>query len=216
MDKFLIKGSAKLRGQISVSGSKNSALPILIASLLTDEECIIKNVPHLKDIENTISILQYLGKKVEHKKDTVKIKKNSHHKTDIPYDLVKKMRASFLAAGPLLARYKKTKISLPGGCAIGIRPVDIHLKGFEKLGAKIKNKGGDILISAKKLKPKKIILSFPSVGASQNLLMCASLIEGKTIFENLAREPEVEDLIKCLIKMGADIYHEKIKLLSTA
>ena len=213
MDKFTIQGNTKLTGQIKVSGSKNSALPIIISSLLTDEKCVIKNVPNLHDISSTIDILQYLGKKVEFKNNTITITKNGCCKTDIPYELVKKMRASFLSAGPLLARYKHATISLPGGCAIGIRPVDIHLKGFSKLGAKIKQKGGDILISAKKLKPAKIILGFPSVGASQNLLMCASLVEGKTILENIAREPEVDDLINCLNGMGAKISYQANKVI---
>ncbi len=213
MDRFIIQGHAKLKGQIKVSGSKNAVLPILISSLLTDDKCVVKNVPNLHDIQSTIDILKYLGKKVDFKNNVVTITKNGCCKTDIPYDLVKKMRASFLCAGPLLARYNHAEISLPGGCAIGIRPVDIHLKGFTKLGAKIKQKGGDILISTKKLKPAKIILSFPSVGASQNLLMCAVLVEGKTILENIAREPEVDDLIKCLNNMGARISYEANKVI---
>ena len=205
MDKFIIKGGRKLKGSVEISGSKNAALPILMATLLTDEDCIINRVPDLRDIRTTIKILEELGKKVSYDNGTLIIKAKRKLKTFVSYDLVKQMRASFWVAGPLLARFKRTQVPLPGGCAIGLRPVDIHLKGFEKLGAKISMDKGNIIIKTRKLNPAKIILSFPSVGATQNLMMCASLIPGKTIIENAAREPEVQDLITALNSMGANI-----------
>ncbi|MBO4707915.1 MAG: UDP-N-acetylglucosamine 1-carboxyvinyltransferase [Elusimicrobiaceae bacterium] len=205
MDQFIINGGRKLKGTVEIGGSKNAALPILIATLLTDEKCVIKRVPKLRDINTTIKILEALGKKVTFENGTCTITKQTALKMKLPYDLVKQMRASFWVAGPLLARKKHAEIALPGGCAIGVRPVDIHLKGFKKLGAKVILNEGNIVLKAKKLAPTKIILSFPSVGATQNLLMCASLIKGKTIFENIAREPEVFDLINALKTMGAKI-----------
>ena len=205
MDKFIIHGGHKLKGTVEIGGSKHAALPILISTLLTDEPCIINRVPDLRDIRTTIKILQELGKKVEYDCGTLTVKAGRKLKTEVPYDLVKQMRASFWVAGPLLARFKKATIPLPGGCAIGVRPVDIHLKGFEKMGAKVLVQNGNVILKARKLNPAKIILSFPSVGATQNLLMCACLIKGKTVLENVAREPEVSDLIKALKSMGADI-----------
>lgn len=205
MDKFIINGGRKLKGSVEISGSKNAALPILMATLLTDEDCVINRVPNLRDIRTTIKILEELGKKVSYDNGTLVVKAKRKLKTSVSYDLVKQMRASFWVAGPLLARFKKTQVPLPGGCAIGLRPVDIHLKGFEKLGAKISMDKGNIIIKTRKLNPAKIILSFPSVGATQNLMMCASLIPGKTIIENAAREPEVQDLITALNSMGASI-----------
>ena len=205
MDQFIINGGRKLKGTVEIGGSKNAALPILIATLLTDEPCVIKRVPKLRDINTTIKILEALGKKVIFENGTCTITKQTALKFKLPYDLVKQMRASFWVAGPLLARKKHAEIALPGGCAIGVRPVDIHLKGFKKLGAKVILNEGNIVLKARKLMPAKIILSFPSVGATQNLLMCATLIKGKTVFENIAREPEVFDLINALKTMGANI-----------
>ena len=205
MYRFLIEGGKKLHGTVRVSGSKNAALPILVATLLTDEPCTIHRVPNLRDVRTTLKILEYLGKKVTYQNNTVTIEANGPLKNDLPYELVKQMRASFWVAGPLLARFKKAQIPLPGGCAIGVRPVDIHLKGFEKLGATCQTKAGDVLIRADKLNAAKIVLRFPSVGATQNLLMCACLIAGETILENVAKEPEIDDVISFLNDMGADI-----------
>ena len=205
MDRFLIQGGKKLHGTVHVSGSKNAALPILVATLLTDEPCIIRRVPNLRDVRTTLKILEYLGKKVSYQNNVVTIEANGPLKNDLPYELVKQMRASFWVAGPLLARFKQAQIPLPGGCAIGVRPVDIHLKGFEKLGATCETKAGDVLIQASKLNAAKIVLRFPSVGATQNLLMCACLIAGETVLENVAKEPEIDDVIDFLNKMGADI-----------
>jgi len=205
MDRFLIEGGKKLHGTVRVSGSKNAALPILVATLLTDEPCVIHRVPNLRDVRTTLKILEYLGKKVSYQNNTATIEANGQLKNDLPYELVKQMRASFWVAGPLLTRFKKAQIPLPGGCAIGVRPVDIHLKGFEKLGATCETKAGDVLIRADKLNAAKIVLRFPSVGATQNLLMCACLIAGETVLENVAKEPEIDDVILFLNNMGADI-----------
>lgn len=205
MDRFLITGGKKLRGTVPVSGSKNAALPILVATLLTDEKCILHRVPNLRDVRTTLKILEYLGKKITYQNNTVTVEANGPLKKDLPYELVKQMRASFWVAGPLLARFKQADIPLPGGCAIGVRPVDIHLKGFEQLGATCQVESGNVLISAAELRPAQIILRFPSVGATQNLLMCACLIPGETILENTAKEPEVDDVILFLNKMGAHI-----------
>ena len=206
MDRFKIQGGTKLQGSVEISGSKNAALPILVATLLTDEPCMLHRVPNLRDVRTTLKILEYLGKKVEYQNNTVTITANGPLKNNLPYELVKQMRASFWVAGPLLTRFKKAEIPLPGGCAIGVRPVDIHLKGFERLGATCETKAGNVIIEAKKLTPAKIVLRFPSVGATQNLLMCACLIPGETVLENVAKEPEVDDVIAFLNKMGAAIY----------
>jgi UDP-N-acetylglucosamine 1-carboxyvinyltransferase len=205
VDKFIIKGGRKLKGAIEISGSKNAALPVLMCTLLTDEPCIINRVPDLRDVRTTIKILEELGKKVDYDGGTAVIRHKRRLGTKVSYDLVKQMRASFWVAGPLLARFRRAQIPLPGGCAIGVRPVDIHLKGFEKLGAKCATERGNIVIKAKKLNAAKIILSFPSVGATLNLIMCAALIKGATVLENAAREPEVDDVIKALQSMGANI-----------
>lgn len=205
MDRFLIRGGKKLHGTVQVSGSKNAALPILVATLLTDEPCVLHRVPNLRDVRTTLKILEYLGKKVTYQNNTVTLEPNGQLKNNLPYELVKQMRASFWVAGPLLARFKQAEIPLPGGCAIGVRPVDIHLKGFEKLGATCETKSGNVLIRAEQLVPAKIVLRFPSVGATQNLLMCACLIAGETVLENVAKEPEIDDVVAFLNKMGADI-----------
>ncbi len=205
MDRFIIRGGKKLNGSVHTSGSKNAALPILVATLLTDEPCVLHRVPNLRDVRTTLKILEYLGKKIEYRDNTVTVTADGVLKNNLPYELVKQMRASFWVAGPLLARFKVAEIPLPGGCAIGVRPVDIHLKGFEKLGAECEMKAGNVILRAKELVPAKIVLRFPSVRATQNLLMCACLIPGETVLENVAKEPEVDDLIVFLNKMGADI-----------
>lgn len=205
MDRFIIRGGKKLNGTVRASGSKNAALPILVATLLTDEPCVLHRVPDLRDVRTTLKILEYLGKKVTYENGTVTISADGQLKNSLPYELVKQMRASFWVAGPLLARFLEAEIPLPGGCAIGVRPVDIHLKGFEKLGATCETKAGNVILRAQELVPAKIVLRFPSVGATQNLLMCACLIEGETLLENVAKEPEIDDVIDFLNKMGADI-----------
>ncbi|MFH0948107.1 MAG: UDP-N-acetylglucosamine 1-carboxyvinyltransferase [Elusimicrobiota bacterium] len=205
MDKIIINGGKKLYGEVEISGSKNAALPILIATLLTDEKCIIKNVPLLEDINTSIALLKHLGKKIRREKNEITILSNGVTRTDAPYQLVSKMRASILVAGPLLSRFKKAEISLPGGCAIGLRPINIHIDGLTKLGARYSIFHGKVKIIAKKLKGSKIVLDFPSVGATENLLMASVLIDGETVIENCATEPEITDLANFLINIGAKI-----------
>jgi len=200
-----INGGIPLRGEVLVSGSKNSALPCLFATLLTSETSLIDNVPQLDDINTTCSLLTVLGKKVTQVGHQIKIEEDEELKTNAPYDLVRRMRASILVLGPLLARYGKAQASLPGGCAIGNRPINIHIEGLMQLGAQSKLAEGIILLSSKGLKGKKITLSFPSVGATENLLMASSLSRGKTILKNCAKEPEIVDLADCLKFMGAKI-----------
>jgi UDP-N-acetylglucosamine 1-carboxyvinyltransferase len=207
MDKLVIEGGKPLNGTIKVSGAKNAALPILIATLLTDEPCVIENVPStLRDLRTTFRLLESLGKKVVVEGSTVRVLSTGSLKTQAPYEIVKQMRASVLAAGPLLARFGLVRVPIPGGCAIGLRPIDIHLKGFEAMGARRIADQGDIIMSAPKLNPVTIKLRFPSVGATQNLMMAASAIEGKTIIKNAAREPEMEDLGKFLQSLGATVH----------
>ncbi len=205
MDNFIIRGGKPLSGQTVISGSKNAALPILAATLLTREKCEIKNVPELMDIKSTFELLNYLGKNCFYGYGNFVAEEHTQLKLHAPYELVRKMRASVLAAGPLLARFKKARFSLPGGCSIGMRPIDIHLEGFKKLGAQVSYEKGDVILSAKKLKPGRVKFRFPSVGATENLMMCAALIEGTTVLENCAREPEIEDLAAALSKMGAAV-----------
>ncbi len=207
MDYFIIKGGKKLSGEINISGSKNAALPILFATLLTDEDVKLENVPGLADIKTSAALLELGGKKIDFKKSTCLIRQTKKQNlSEIPYDLVRKMRASILMAGPLLARRGHVKISLPGGCAIGVRPIDIHLAGFKQLGAEIILEAGYVYLKAKNgLKGSNVSLKFPSVGATENLIMAAVLAKGITIIENAAREPEISDLCFFLNEMGAEI-----------
>lgn len=205
MDRFLIEGGHALQGTVKAGGSKNACLPILVASLLTDDSFVLHRVPNLRDVRTTLKILTALGKKVSFSDGTVRITADGNLKNSLPYELVKQMRASFWVAGPLLARFREAVIPLPGGCALGARPVDIHLKGFERLGAVCQNESGNVILSAKKLEPAKITLRFPSVGATQNLMMCAALIPGETVLENVAKEPEIDDVAAVLNKMGAEV-----------
>ncbi|MEN3190360.1 MAG: UDP-N-acetylglucosamine 1-carboxyvinyltransferase [Atribacterota bacterium] len=206
-EKFIITGGKRLEGSIEIAGAKNSALSIMAATLLTKEVCILRNVPRLTDVDTMAEVIRTLGVKVEWKGDnnTLYIDSDNFNNYEAPYDLVKKMRASFLVMGPLLARLKKAKISLPGGCSIGARPVDFHIKGFEALGAKVEVEKGYIEAEVNKLKGDDIYLDFPSLGATENIMMAASLAEGITKIENAAKDPEVVELGNCLIKMGAKI-----------
>jgi len=206
MDRLVIEGGRRLEGSIPVSGSKNAALPILIATLLTDELCVIENCPTgLRDIRTTVRLLESLGKKVTVDGSTVRVESTGSLKTQAPYDIVKQMRASVLAAGPLLARFGLVRVPIPGGCAIGLRPIDIHLKGFESMGARRIADQGDIIMSAARLNAVPLKLRFPSVGATQNLMMAAAVIPGRTTLKNAAREPEIEDLGNFLIQLGAKV-----------
>ena len=210
MDKLKINGQRSLYGDVHISGAKNAALPILIASLLTKEELNLKNVPNLFDIKTTEKLLTVMGVEIVKTNSLMKLIAKEIKDFNAPYDLVKTMRASILVLGPLLARFGSAKVSLPGGCAIGSRPVDIHIKGLEAMGAKIKIENGDIVASSHNLPEHKLVgaqinMSQVTVTGTENLMMAASLAKGKTILKNSAREPEVIDLGNCLIKMGADI-----------
>lgn len=198
--------SPPLRGNVRISGAKNSALPILAASLLGTEDIILEDVPQLKDVEVMCEVLSSLGAKVEFlDKGVIKINSKNVNSYETPYELMSKMRASFLVMGPLLTRLGKTKTSLPGGCAIGTRPIDLHLKGFRALGAEIDVDHGYIGAYADKLVGDRIYLDFPSVGATENIMMAAVMAEGETIIDNAAMEPEIVDLANFLNKLGAQI-----------
>ncbi|MDR3275227.1 MAG: UDP-N-acetylglucosamine 1-carboxyvinyltransferase [Endomicrobium sp.] len=209
MDKIIICGGNKLKGEVTISGAKNSALPILFSTLLTDEPVTITNVPPLADINTTVSFLNFIGKTVVKKGNTITARtldKHKQYKHTAPYDLVRKIRASVLIMGPLLARLKRVDMSLPGGCAIGARPIDIHLNAFKKLGAEISVEGGYVKTFTKdRLQGAVINFRFPSVGATENILLAAVLAKGKTTINNAAREPEIGDLANVLNKMGGKI-----------
>ncbi len=207
MDQLKIRGGNQLNGEIKVGGAKNAALPILFASLLTDEPVFFHRVPQLKDVEFTLKVLEHLGVSCEFisQENKVRISSKSIQHFDAPYDLVRKMRASVLALGPLLARHGHAKVSLPGGCAIGARPIDLHLKGLKAMGAQIELQEGYVNARSKRLNGVRFRLNFPSVGATENLIMAASLAKGETRLENCAQEPEITNLAECLISMGAEI-----------
>ncbi len=206
MDKIVINGGHKLAGMVEISGSKNASLPIMAGALLTDEKVIIKNVPEIRDVITMSRVLTTLGTKLEIKNNEIAIDASNINCLEAPYELVKTMRASFLVLGPLVARFGEAMVSMPGGCAIGHRPVDIHLKGLEALGAKIEVGHGYIkAYSSGTLRGSKIWFDFPSVGATENTMMAAALASGKTIIENAACEPEIVDLANFLISMGAKI-----------
>ena len=208
MQKLTIVGGKKLNGSINISGSKNATLPILAASILSKNKIIIQNIPLVKDVETMIDLLSLLGSKVKltKKKKKIEILNNNKLSTFVPYKLVKTMRAGVLVLGPLLARYNKAKVSLPGGCAIGSRPVDLHLGALKKMGVNFKIKNGYInAISKNGLIGNKITFPKISVGATENAMMAACLAKGKTILNNCACEPEIKDLGRFLIKMGCKI-----------
>ena len=206
MDKLIIKGSPDLSGSISIKGSKNSALPIMVSSLLSKKSLKLTNIPKLEDIKNMSKLLKSFGAKIKSSEDSLDINCSKIINKVADYDIVRKMRASILILGPLLARFGKAKISLPGGCAIGTRPIDIHLDGLKKLGANFTVENGYVVGRVNnQLIGNHIKLSFPSVGATENIMMAASTAKGKTIIENSAMEPEIADLADCLNKMGSKI-----------
>jgi len=210
VDKIVVQGGKRLAGEVTVSGAKNAALPVLISSLLTAETCSYEQVPHLADIRTTLKLLSGLGAKVDHRKwlegsGGLTLQADRINKFEASYDLVKTMRASFLVIGPLVARFGEARVSTPGGCAIGARPINLHLKGLEALGATIEQTHGYVEAKAVRLRGAKIYLDLPSVGATENLMMAATLAEGTTVIENAAKEPEVEDLAKALNEMGARV-----------
>ncbi len=205
MDKIMIEGGRRLEGTVAISGAKNAALPILAASLLTDGTCRFTNVPDLRDITSIIQLLQSLGVRVERQADEVVVSAASLASSEAPYDLVRKMRASILVLGPLLARMQHARVSLPGGCAIGARPINLHLKGLALLGADINLEHGYVEARARHLKGAEIYFDTVSVTGTENLLMAAVLAEGVTVLRNAAREPEVVALAEVLNRMGARI-----------
>jgi UDP-N-acetylglucosamine 1-carboxyvinyltransferase len=209
MDRIRIVGGARLSGTVQVSGAKNAALPVLISSLLNDQECKFERVPNLQDIKTTLALLEHMGAKVQADPahNRVSIDAGSVNTQEAPYDLVRKMRASVVVLGPLLARFGYAKVSLPGGCAIGARPIDLHLKGLERLGAEIELDQGYVIAKAKnkRLVGNRVRFEFPSVGATENVMMAAALARGESVLENCAREPEIVDLADALNAMGAEI-----------
>lgn len=206
MDAILIRGSRPLRGRIRVGGAKNAALPILCATLLSDGESLLRNVPGLRDIQTTADLLEFLGREVEVRIPEVRVRQaGSVPRPEAPYDLVRQMRASVLVLGPLLARYGRARVSLPGGCAIGARPVDQHLMGLAALGARIQVEHGYIVAEAPRLRGAEVVFDLQTVTGTENLMMAAALARGRTTLVNCAREPEVEELGRVLNKMGARV-----------
>ncbi len=205
MSKIYVKNNGPLRGSVRISGAKNSALPILASCILGGRENILYNIPRLSDIDVMLELLSSLGARINIFDDKIIIDAGHIKSHTTPYELVCRMRGSFLLSGALLARYSKARICMPGGCPIGARPVDLHLKGFSLMGAEISNGYGYIDMSAEKLHGARIYLDFPSVGATENLVMAATLAEGETVIQNAAAEPEIEDLASFLIKRGAII-----------
>lgn len=206
MDKLILTGGKTLAGEIKISGAKNAALPVLIASLLSAEPLVVRNIPHLHDITTTLELLGQLGVNVAvDEKLSIEVDSSSVNLFTAPYELVKTMRASILVLGPLLARFGQAAVSMPGGCAIGSRPVNLHIKGFEAMGADISIDNGYIKATCERLKGARIFMDTISVTGTENLMMAATLADGITVIENAAREPEVVDLANCLIAMGARI-----------
>jgi len=205
--KYLVQKKAPLYGEVEISGSKNAVLPLMAAALLAGESCEIMSVPNLRDVEVMCALLKSLGAVVveNYEKNQISIATPADVAHEAPYELVKKMRASVLVMGPLLAKTGKARVPLPGGCAIGARPINLHLKGFQALGATVEKQHGFIEVSAAKLKGADVYLDFPSVGATENIMMAAVLAEGTSVIENVAQEPEIVDLANFLNKMGAKI-----------
>ena len=208
MDKLIIRGGRRLQGSVPIAGAKNAALPELCAALLVADTLVLHNVPQLQDVSTMLKLLRSMGVVAERSStqpDMVTLDARHISTPEAPYELVKTMRASILALGPLLARFGQAKVSLPGGCAIGSRPVDQHIKGLQAMGAEITVEHGDILAKAKRLKGARITTDMVTVTGTENLLMAATLAQGETVLENAAQEPEIPDLAELLIKMGARI-----------
>lgn len=205
MQKLLIEGGVPLKGEVRISGAKNAALPILCASLLTPAPLVLHNLPELNDIQTLFTLLKQMGVTVERGAQTATLTAANITHPVAPYELVKTMRASILALGPLVARFGEAKVSLPGGCAIGSRPVDQHIKGLQAMGAEIAIESGYIHATAKRLRGTRVLMDTVTVTGTENLMMAAALADGETVLENAAREPEVVDLAECLIAMGAKI-----------
>ena len=207
MDKLIVKGGNPIRGEVTISGAKNAVLPIIIGALLADDVTVLHDVPKLSDVATISEILQILGAKITFENNTMTIDGRTVNNYTAPYDVIQKMRASVQIMGPLLARFGKANISMPGGCAIGTRPIDLHLKGLEALGARIQIDQGamDAVVPEGKLRGSRIYLDFPSVGATEHIMMAAVTAEGTTIIENAAEEPEIVDLANFFNSMGANV-----------
>ncbi|MGC9008649.1 MAG: UDP-N-acetylglucosamine 1-carboxyvinyltransferase, partial [Halothiobacillaceae bacterium] len=206
MNKLLIQGGTPLQGEVRISGAKNAVLPIMAAALVADEPVVIENVPHLMDVTTMMELIGSMGAQLTlGDRMSIHIDPRTVHRYSAPYELVRTMRASILVLGPLLARHGQAEVSLPGGCAIGSRPVDVHLKGLEAMGADIRVEGGYIRATAKRLKGARIVMDLVTVTGTENLLVAACLAEGTSVLENAAREPEIVDLARLLTAMGARI-----------
>ncbi len=205
MDKLLIEGGARLSGEIAISGAKNAALPILCAALLSAEPVTFTNVPRLNDIDTLLALLGQMGVRVKREADVVTLDASTLDNPVAPYEMVKTMRASILVLGPLVARCGEARVSLPGGCAIGARPVDQHIKGLQAMGAEVRVEHGYVHATVPRLKGARLFTDMVTVTGTENLMMAAALADGETVIENAAREPEVVDLANCLVAMGAQI-----------
>src|SRR5699024_3809880 len=207
MEKIIVRGGQQLKGTVRVEGAKNAVLPVIAASILASEgKSVIKDVPVLADVYTINEVLRNINANVHFENNTVTVDASKDLKTEAPFEYVRKMRASVLVLGPLLARYGHANVAMPGGCAIGSRPIDLHLKGFEAMGAEVHVGNGFVEVKTQgRLQGAKIYLDMPSVGATENIMMAAALAEGKTILENCAKEPEIVDLANYLNKMGARI-----------
>ncbi len=205
MSKFIIHGGKKLKGEVKISGSKNAALPIIAATVLIKGRTTLYNVPNIQDVQTMFEIIKDIGGKVTKKNNKVIIDTSKVHTYEIPEELMRKMRSSVILAGAIIGKYHKANFSYPGGCDIGARPIDLHLKGFEKLGIEIKEEYGEIVCSSEEIVGTQINLDFPSVGATENIILASCLAEGTTVLTNSAKEPEIEDLVNFLNKAGAKI-----------
>jgi UDP-N-acetylglucosamine 1-carboxyvinyltransferase len=205
VDKVLITGGRRLQGEVEISGAKNSALPIIASAILSEDECVISNVPLLKDIQTIKKLLECMGARIKREGDTLAVNTKDMKSCEAPYELVKTMRASVLVLGPLVARFGEARVSLPGGCAIGTRPINLHIAGLQKMGAEVEIKHGYVEVRAKRLKGAKIYFDISTVTGTENLMMAAAIADGVTVLGNAACEPEVADLANFLTKRGAKI-----------
>ena len=205
MSKFIIQGGKRLEGDVCISGSKNAALPIIAATVLIKGKTILYNIPNIQDVQTMFETIKDIGGKVNKKNNKIIIDTSKISTYEIPENLMRKMRSSVILAGAIIGKYNKANFSYPGGCEIGSRPIDLHLKGFEKLGINIKEEYGKIICNSEKIKGSQIHLDFPSVGATENIILASCLAEGVTVLTNAAKEPEIEDLVKFLNKAGAKI-----------
>lgn len=205
MSKFIIEGGKRLEGEVKISGSKNAALPIIAATVLNAGKTILYNVPDIQDVQTMFEIIKDIGGKVIKKRNKIIIDTSQIHTYEIPDNLMRQMRSSVILAGALIGKYHQARFSCPGGCDIGARPIDLHLKGFEKLGVNIREEYGEIVCDVEKIEGTQIHLEFPSVGATENIILASCLGDGTTVITNAAREPEIEDMAKYLNKMGAKI-----------